>query len=98
MNPDVPFDPTRTQILRRRATNPAPASPCPHCSVILNFHVTPDGKDSNPAPGNVTVCGCCNSFLVFESDLSLRLPTKAEKAVMFRSLDEQMKGYFPGSH
>jgi hypothetical protein len=66
------------------------SSPCPHCGVVLNCHVTPDGKDSNPLPGDATVCSVCNSILIFAADLSLRLPTEAEKRIIFRSFPEEI--------
>src|SRR5664279_5708818 len=81
------FDPTKTQIIRKTAwAHSKIPVPCPHCGVVLNFHVTPDGKDSNPVPGDVTTCCACNSFLTFETDLSLRLLTAGERAMIFRSV------------
>jgi hypothetical protein len=80
----IPFDPTRTQILRRARRSVG--SPCPNCQVFLNYHVTPDGKDSNPAPGDATICTLCDSLLIFDADLRLRLPNEAEKTVMFDGL------------
>lgn len=65
-------------------------SPCPHCGVVLNCHVTPDGKDSNPLPGDVSVCSACNSILIFAADLSLRLPAEWEKRIIFRSFPEEI--------
>lgn len=74
--------------------NSPPPCPCPHCGVLLNFHVTPDGKDTNPALDDVTLCSECDSFLIFDRDLLLRVPTAAETAVMFRSLESRLVRLF----
>jgi hypothetical protein len=66
------------------------SSPCPHCGVVLNCHITPDGKDSNPLPGDVTFCSECDSILMFAADLSLRLPNEGEKRIIFRSFHEEI--------
>lgn len=66
------------------------ASPCPSCRVVLNCHVSfPMGADSNPSPGDVTVCTVCDSILIFDQKLQLRLPTEEEKAVIFRSFPQE---------
>lgn len=70
----------------------APASPCPNCGVLLEAHVLPMmGIDADPRPGDATVCGSCDSILIFDGDLQLRFPNEEENRLIFRSFDDEKR-------
>lgn len=73
-------------------------SPCPHCGTVLDAHVLPVGADrsgfdldATPFPGDATVCTVCDSILIFDGDLQLRMPTEEEKRLIFRSFDDEKR-------
>lgn len=52
-----------------------PASPCPGCGVNLDIAQSPGGA---PLPGDVGLCHYCQTVMVFEDDLTCRLPHPGE--------------------
>jgi hypothetical protein len=54
---------------------------CPTCDKRLDgaTAIVVDGKkDLGPAPGDITVCAYCQTILLFDDRLRMRLPTFAE--------------------
>lgn len=54
-----------------------PASHCPDCGAILDA-ATSIEKDQRPAPGDVTVCFKCTSFLQFDDNMQLKTLPSSE--------------------
>lgn len=46
---------------------------CPECGVKINAAGT--NKDIKPKPGDISVCGECTSYLVFDDNLKLKSMT-----------------------
>ena len=54
-----------------------PEQECPGCKTKLDA-ADPLNNDNSPAPGDLSVCYRCGSFLVFDEGLSIRLMRVAE--------------------
>lgn len=52
-------------------------APCPKCGVNLTG-ATGVNTDAHPREGDYTICAYCLSPLVFNADMSVRLPTDKE--------------------
>lgn len=57
-----------------------PPAACPVCKTVLDGLTSVTGNQRPDPRGQVTVCAECDSFLVFNDDLSFRLATEEEKA------------------
>lgn len=51
---------------------------CPCCGHILNAVANVGDCDDVPIAGDVSVCGKCTSYLIFDDDFSIRLMTVDE--------------------
>ena len=51
---------------------------CPGCKTILNAAGHTEDSAIRPEPGDNTICAHCGVFLVFRSDMTLRLMTGEE--------------------
>lgn len=60
---------------------------CPVCGATLNAASGIEHEET-PRPGDATVCVHCAAILLFDDDLRLRKPTKAERPrlIMDRTL------------
>ena len=54
---------------------------CPICWKKLDA-ATATQKGTKPKAGDATVCICCGALLVFNDDLTVRLPTDEENDIM----------------
>lgn len=51
-----------------------PPANCPGCNTSLNGATNAEhGHTTRPMPGDITICVCCQSFLMFRDDLSFLL-------------------------
>jgi hypothetical protein len=57
-----------------------PRSPCPYCGHKMDraFVADPNGKDSEPKPGDITLCIRCGGAIVFDEQIQFRKPTLQE--------------------
>lgn len=60
------------------STFTVPDCECPVCNKKLDQCTNAGEESANPVPGDVTVCFGCTSTLLFNEDLTVRLPTPAE--------------------
>lgn len=52
---------------------------CPSCDALLDGYTPVEGEvHRHPKGGDMTFCVYCDTVLVFNDDLSLRYPSKAE--------------------
>lgn len=54
-----------------------PSTPCPLCARELDAWTASDGGEG-PSPGDASLCAYCHVLLVYNDDLTLRLPTREE--------------------
>ena len=57
---------------------------CPKCGLLCDAVSDPEGSDSKPQEGDISICINCAKLLVFDKDLKLQ-PCPEEK---INSLDE----------
>jgi hypothetical protein len=70
-----------------------PKASCPKCGYRMDRTSDPHGGDARPSEGDASVCLACGNVSVFNSDLSMRQPTAAEKELFDRDpqiLEAQM--------
>ena len=58
-------------------TTHLPMSACPSCGKVLDAASSLQGR--KPKAGDVSICLECANVGIFDADLTLRRPTKAEK-------------------
>lgn len=51
---------------------------CPSCGSLLDACTQVMGEESGPAEGGFSFCSYCAELLMFNADLSVRVPTVAE--------------------
>jgi hypothetical protein len=57
---------------------------CLKCGKLLDAGTSIIGSKS-PKPGDASICFCCGNLMMFDSDMSLRHPTDAERRIMMSS-------------
>ena len=55
-----------------------PESVCPTCGNKQNCVVECTKEDGPPVPGDIVLCSCCGTTLIFCDDLAVRRLTKEE--------------------
>lgn len=60
-------------------TQRTPVNRCPRCNEKLDA-ASALTEDAVPKPGDISMCMYCQAFLVFKSDLTLRLSTDDDMA------------------
>lgn len=60
-----------------------PVNHCPYCGYKLDsaFGV---GNQAKPKPSDVSICGRCGNFLIFDDRLNLRKPLECETRLLGR--------------
>lgn len=65
------------------STNLPPDTRCPTCKGELNAAST--GNKIAPRPDDISICWHCGAVLLFNHDLTMRLPSKRELAFIMQN-------------
>lgn len=56
-----------------------PETKCTKCEAIINEATHTLGEDSQPVPGDLSICIECEHVMIYADDMTLRDMTEAEK-------------------
>ena len=75
-----------------------PQNRCWNCEEKLDGASDASGEGKHPKEGDVTICAYCSAISIFNTDLSLRLPTQSELEVILEHLSNEEAPFRDRSH